>query len=283
MVAKTSQARRILASGGQLNRLGVGVGVGVASSSQPDMHRQQPPPLSSGAVGTGKEAAPGGGGGGGGGASSTAKGQQQAEEGSKQTTWLQTFWTTKKVPSGSTSAMEGSRSTPSIAGPGAGNYSADGLNSIASETLGAPGGEMVLVGGDGFSTPLPPAPPPGGDDPLPQGDSISRQRFDCQLIEKLISSYFLIVRKSVQDSVPKAVMHYMVNHVQERLQSELVEELYKAEAYDQLMEESGETTTRRRDYVKMVDALQKASDILSEIRDMQFETDIVGYTEYDSM
>lgn len=122
---------------------------------------------------------------------------------------------------------------------------------------------------------------PRRPEPQPTGDMISRQEFDCELIEKLIRSYFLIVRKSIQDSIPKAVMHCLVNYVKEKIQSELVSELYKTEAYDQLMEESPEMTARRREVAEMVRALQKASDILSEIRDLQFESNIVGYADYD--
>ena len=110
---------------------------------------------------------------------------------------------------------------------------------------------------------------------------INRQSFDCELIEKLIASYFLIVRKSIQDTVPKAVMHCLVNHVTEKVQSELVSELYRTEAYDELMEESIETTERRKEVSEMVKALQKASAILNEIRDVQFESNIVGYTDYE--
>lgn len=39
-----------------------------------------------------------------------------------------------------------------------------------------------------------------------------REQRDCDVIERLIRSYFLIVRKSIQDTVPKAVMHFLVNH-----------------------------------------------------------------------
>ncbi len=114
------------------------------------------------------------------------------------------------------------------------------------------------------------------------GNMMSRQQFDCELIEKLITSYFLIVRKSVQDSVPKAVMHCLVNFVKEELQSQLVGELYRIESYDALMEESPETTARRNEVAEMVQALQKASEILNEIRDLQFESQIVGFTDYDN-
>ena len=109
--------------------------------------------------------------------------------------------------------------------------------------------------------------------------AISQQQFDCKLIEKLIKSYFLIVRKSVQDVVPKAVMHCLVNHVMEELQSQLVGELYRTESFDSLMEESPEMTIQRKEVTDMVATLQKANEILNEIRDLQFESQIIGFTE----
>lgn len=107
-------------------------------------------------------------------------------------------------------------------------------------------------------------------------DIHSRQIFDCELVEKLITSYFLIVRKSIQDSIPKAVMHCLVNYVQDKLQSELISKLYKKESFDELMEESIDTMNRREEVQEMVTALQKAHEILNEIRDLQYETSIVG-------
>lgn len=117
--------------------------------------------------------------------------------------------------------------------------------------------------------------------PSPAADILDRQNFDCELIEKLIASYFLIVRKSIQDSIPKAVMHCLVNYVKEKLQSELVSELYREDSYDKLMEEAPGMTARRREVSEMCRALQKASSILNEIRDLQFESGIVGFADYE--
>ena len=115
----------------------------------------------------------------------------------------------------------------------------------------------------------------------PSTRMVNRQQFDCELIEKLITSYFLIVRKSIQDSIPKAVMHCLVNYVKEELQSELVSELYRTESYDELMEEASEMIARRKEVSEMVKALQKASEILNEIRDLQFEAKIVGFSDFE--
>ncbi len=42
----------------------------------------------------------------------------------------------------------------------------------------------------------------------------------------------------MQDSVPKSVMHFLVNYVKDNLQSELVSSLYKADQIDSLLSES---------------------------------------------
>ena len=95
----------------------------------------------------------------------------------------------------------------------------------------------------------------------------AREQRDCEVIERLIRSYFLIIRKSIQDSVPKAIMHFLVNDVKDNLQSELVASLYKASKNDEVLEESPHIATRRREATEMLEALQKASLIISEIRE----------------
>uniref|UniRef100_A0A674CVA2 Dynamin-1-like protein n=1 Tax=Salmo trutta TaxID=8032 RepID=A0A674CVA2_SALTR len=86
------------------------------------------------------------------------------------------------------------------------------------------------------------------DVPVPVSRKLSsREQRDCEVIERLIKSYFLIVRKNIQDSVPKAVMHFLVNHVKDSLQSELVGQLYKAGLLDDLLTESEDMAQRRNE------------------------------------
>lgn len=94
-----------------------------------------------------------------------------------------------------------------------------------------------------------------------------REERDCEVIERLIKSYFLIIRKNIQDTVPKAVMHFLVNYVKDNLQSELVTHLYKHTQFDDLLSESEHIAVRRREASEMLKALQKASLIISEIRE----------------
>lgn len=70
--------------------------------------------------------------------------------------------------------------------------------------------------------------------------------------ERLIKSYFYIIRKSIQDSVPKAVMHFLVNYVKDNLQSELVTHLYKSDHAEQLLNESDHIAIRRREAADML-------------------------------
>lgn len=94
-----------------------------------------------------------------------------------------------------------------------------------------------------------------------------REQHDCDVIERLIKSYFYIVRKSIQDSVPKAVMHFLVNYVKDNLQSELVTHLYKSDQAESLLNESEHVAQRRREAADMLRALQRAGQIISEIRE----------------
>ncbi|KTF81640.1 hypothetical protein cypCar_00024901 [Cyprinus carpio] len=95
----------------------------------------------------------------------------------------------------------------------------------------------------------------------------TREQRDCEVIQRLIKCYFLIVRKSIQDSVPKTVMHFLVNFVKEHLQSELVGQLYKQRLLQELLIESQETAQQRTEAAQMLEALKKASNIISEIRE----------------
>uniref|UniRef100_A0A8C4S6Y6 Dynamin-1-like protein n=1 Tax=Erpetoichthys calabaricus TaxID=27687 RepID=A0A8C4S6Y6_ERPCA len=108
------------------------------------------------------------------------------------------------------------------------------------------------------------------DAPVPVSRKLTpREHRDCEVIQRLIKSYFLIVRKSIQDSVPKTVMHFLVNFVKEHLQSELVGQLYKSQLLDGLLTESEDMALQRTEAANMLKALQKASHIISEIRETQ--------------
>jgi len=79
-----------------------------------------------------------------------------------------------------------------------------------------------------------------------------KEQRDCDVIERLIKSYFYIIRKSIQDSVPKAVMHFLVNFVKDNVQSELVTHLYKSDKAETLLNESDHISLRRKEASDML-------------------------------
>lgn len=81
----------------------------------------------------------------------------------------------------------------------------------------------------------------------------------------MIHSYFNIVKREMIDMVPKAITLTLVNHSKESLQRELLQELYKPEVLEDMMKESEAVVNRRKEVVKMVQALNKAEEIVSGV------------------
>jgi len=98
---------------------------------------------------------------------------------------------------------------------------------------------------------------------------VPRRKMEIDLIKSLLSSYFFIVRKRLQDSVPKVVMHFLVNHTQDNLQSELVTSLYREEFFDRLLNEDPHVAKQRKDAQRMYDALCRSTSIINEIAEFR--------------
>eukprot|EP01089_Gocevia_fonbrunei_P012635 TRINITY_DN3040_c0_g3_i2.p1 TRINITY_DN3040_c0_g3~~TRINITY_DN3040_c0_g3_i2.p1 ORF type:complete len:287 (-),score=100.52 TRINITY_DN3040_c0_g3_i2:2-862(-) len=95
-----------------------------------------------------------------------------------------------------------------------------------------------------------------------------KERFEIELIQSLLVSYFNIVRKNIGDTVPKSIMHFLVNQAKDNIQNELVSQLYKEELFDELLEESPAIAQRRRACKQMLEVLRRAQIILGEVRDI---------------
>eukprot|EP00977_Amphora_coffeiformis_P024372 scaffold15653_cov143-Amphora_coffeaeformis.AAC.4 len=81
------------------------------------------------------------------------------------------------------------------------------------------------------------------------------------------SQYFDIVRKNFTDMVPKTIMYFLVNHVRDSLQNELVSELYREAEVGTLLQEAEDVAARRQTCMEMKDLLGKAMEIVNEVRD----------------
>ncbi|EIN08035.1 hypothetical protein PUNSTDRAFT_144490 [Punctularia strigosozonata HHB-11173 SS5] len=99
----------------------------------------------------------------------------------------------------------------------------------------------------------------------PQAALNERETMETEVIKLLIHSYFNIVKREMIDMVPKAITLTLVSYSKENLQRELLQELYKPDVLDDLMKESDYVVNRRKEVVSMVDALNKAEEIVAGV------------------
>ncbi|KIK99119.1 hypothetical protein PAXRUDRAFT_823073 [Paxillus rubicundulus Ve08.2h10] len=92
-----------------------------------------------------------------------------------------------------------------------------------------------------------------------------REEMETSLIRSLIASYFSIVRQSIQDLIPKAIMHFLVNHSTQQVQNRLVATLYKPELFAELLNEDEGLVAERTRVKALLDAYKEAFKTLSDI------------------
>ena len=92
-----------------------------------------------------------------------------------------------------------------------------------------------------------------------------REQMETELIRRLISSYFNIVREAVADQVPKAVMHFLVNHTKDAVQNRLVTELYREEFFSDLLYEDDAIKSEREKCEKLLETYKEAARIVAEV------------------
>ena len=92
-----------------------------------------------------------------------------------------------------------------------------------------------------------------------------REEMETMLIRNLISNYFNIVRQTIQDLVPKAVMHFLVNHTSQQVQNRLVSALYKPELFGDLLNEDEALVAERARVNALLEAYKEAFRTLSEV------------------
>ncbi|KAJ3385530.1 vacuolar protein sorting-associated protein 1 [Entophlyctis sp. JEL0112] len=95
------------------------------------------------------------------------------------------------------------------------------------------------------------------------GNLSEREYMETEVIKLLLLSYYAIVKRTVADLVPKAIMYNLVTRTKEDLQRELLAELYKKEVFDDALKESDGVVARRKECKEMIAAFQKADEIVA--------------------
>lgn len=92
-----------------------------------------------------------------------------------------------------------------------------------------------------------------------------REEMETSLIRSLIVSYFAIVRQSIQDLIPKAIMHFLVNHTSQHVQNRLVSALYKPDLFADMLNEDEALVAERTRVKALLDAYKEAFKTLSDV------------------
>jgi replication fork clamp-binding protein CrfC len=104
----------------------------------------------------------------------------------------------------------------------------------------------------------------------PKGPLSTEEELKNDLIKKLLESYFKIVKKNVQDAIPKAIMYTLVNRSRSNLNQKLIHELVVGRSVaqiDELLSAAPEILARFKNTKDNADKLKKALEILNEITD----------------
>ncbi|POR37759.1 Vacuolar protein sorting-associated protein 1 [Tolypocladium paradoxum] len=98
------------------------------------------------------------------------------------------------------------------------------------------------------------------------GTLSERENIEVEVIKLLISSYYNIVKRTMVDMVPKAIMLNLVQFTKDEMQRELLENMYRTDTLDDLLKESDFTIRRRKECQQMVESLSKANEIVSQVQ-----------------
>lgn len=89
---------------------------------------------------------------------------------------------------------------------------------------------------------------------------------DLMIIKRLIESYYKIIKKNVEDLVPKTIMAFLVNKSKQKIHTELVSNVYREECISELMTEPGDIPEKRARCKDLLRSLERANSIINEVR-----------------
>ncbi|RCK65042.1 Vacuolar protein sorting-associated protein 1 [Candida viswanathii] len=97
------------------------------------------------------------------------------------------------------------------------------------------------------------------------GTMSERETMETEVIKLLISSYYNIVKRTVTDVVPKAIMLKLINKSKDEIQKTLLEKMYSSPDLEDLVKENEVTVQKRKECIRMVEVLKNASEIVSSV------------------
>ncbi|KAG9157414.1 hypothetical protein Leryth_010249 [Lithospermum erythrorhizon] len=92
-----------------------------------------------------------------------------------------------------------------------------------------------------------------------------QETIEIAVTKLLLRSYYDIVRKNIEDYVPKAIMHFLVNHTKRELHNVFIKMLYRDNLIEEMLQEPDEVALKRKRTKEMLRVLQQAFRTLDEL------------------
>ncbi|KAH9622056.1 hypothetical protein KSS87_004391 [Heliosperma pusillum] len=103
------------------------------------------------------------------------------------------------------------------------------------------------------------------------------EAIEIAVTKLLLKSYFDIVRKNVEDAIPKAIMHFLVNHTKRELHNVFIKKLYRENLFEEMLREPGEVALKRKQTREKLRVLNQAFRVLDELP-LEADTVEKGYS-----
>ncbi|XVE93603.1 hypothetical protein REPUB_Repub01dG0208600 [Reevesia pubescens] len=111
----------------------------------------------------------------------------------------------------------------------------------------------------------------------PSEDRSETEAIEIAITKLLLKSYYDIVRKNIEDTVPKAIMHFLVNHTKRELHNVFIKKLYRENLFEEMLQEPDEIASKRKRTRETLRVLQQAFRTLDELP-LEAETVERGYS-----
>ncbi|KAE9595061.1 putative dynamin GTPase [Lupinus albus] len=111
----------------------------------------------------------------------------------------------------------------------------------------------------------------------PSDTNSETEAIEITVTKLLLRSYYDIVRKNVEDFVPKAIMHFLVNNTKRELHNVFIKKLYRDNLFEEMLQEPDEVAMKRKRCRELLRAYQQAFKDLEELP-LEAETVERGYS-----
>ncbi|KAK9077163.1 hypothetical protein SSX86_005499 [Deinandra increscens subsp. villosa] len=113
----------------------------------------------------------------------------------------------------------------------------------------------------------------------PSDANSDQETIEIHVTKLLLRSYYDIVRKNIEDYVPKAIMHFLVNHTKRELHNVFIKKLYRDDLFEQMLQEPDDISTKRKHTRELLRYYQQAYRTLDELPlELESETVERGYS-----